>query len=97
MNIYVRDVSLYENELQLKVLQDRIFSKFTEPVDRESILNKTINMPHDDEVCTHYATGKSIFNKDQLLSMNEQGDFFTKMYDKSYEQPAEDEEFTIEG
>lgn len=85
LNIYVRDVSIYENELELKVLQDRVFSKFAEPVDRESILAKTIKMPHDGDVCTHTVKGKSIFKKDHLLSMTEQGDFFAKMYDKSYE------------
>lgn len=97
MNIYVKDVSIYQNELELEALKDRIFKKFAEPVNRDVILSKTVKMPHDGDVCTHYAKGKSIFGKDKLLSIDEQGDFFTKMYDKSYEAPEHHEDFTVEG
>lgn len=88
---------MYENEYELKALQDRIFSKFAEPVNRESILAKTVKMAQDADVCTHYAKGKSIFYKDGIMSMTEQGDFFAKMYDKDYTTEAEEEDHVVEG
>ena len=82
LDIYVSDLSKYQDEKSFKELKQRVFAMFQGNIDTTPIENGMKKFKHDEKICAHYADKKSIFDLPDILSLDQQGDFFTKMYDK---------------
>ena len=77
LNVYVKDLALYENEYELALLKEKVFKNFIDPISKDVLLKRMTKMNHDADVCTHYAKGKSIYHKDGIMNLEQQGIFFT--------------------